>query len=107
MRIEIMTLRVLLQLLILLLLTGVLGACEKAEQGKQQQRNKKQQLVTTTQVVRGAQQQQIERSGNLRVRRIIHVHNLEEGQVKEIPWYEGDAVSQGEMLVRLDDELLL
>ncbi|OOY47651.1 efflux RND transporter periplasmic adaptor subunit [Solemya velum gill symbiont] len=102
-----MTLRVLLQLLILLLLTGVLGACEKAEQGKQQQRNKKQQLVTTTQVVRGAQQQQIERSGNLRVRRIIHVHNLEEGQVKEIPWYEGDAVSQGEMLVRLDDELLL
>jgi RND family efflux transporter MFP subunit len=102
-----MTRRVLLQLLTLLLLAGVLGACEKAEQGKQDQGKKKQQLVTTTLVTKGIQQQQIERSGNLRVRRIIHVHNLEEGQIKEIPWYEGDEVSQGEMLVRLDDELLL
>jgi RND family efflux transporter MFP subunit len=102
-----MTRRVLLQLLTLLLLVGVLGACEKAEQDKQDQGKKKQQLVTTTQVTKGIQQQQIERSGNLRVRRIIHVHNLEEGQIKEIPWYEGDEVSQGEMLVRLDDELLL
>ena len=89
------------------LFLSLLTACDQQQKAGDGKKRDKQQLVTTSTVTSETRQQTIERSGTLRVRRITHVHNLEEGQIREIPWYEGDSVQQGELLVRLDDELLI
>ncbi len=47
-----------------------------------------------------------ERSGSLRARRRVRIYNQEEGQIDNIPFYEGDRVKQGELLLRLEDDLL-
>lgn len=46
------------------------------------------------------------RSGTLVYRHLLRVHTQEEGRITSLPWYEGDEVSQGDVLVRLDNELL-
>lgn len=52
------------------------------------------------------QAQTVLRSGTLRARRSVRLHSQEEGRVDSIPVYEGDRVSAGAVLVRLDDRLL-
>ncbi|WP_455210359.1 efflux RND transporter periplasmic adaptor subunit [Kaarinaea lacus] len=46
------------------------------------------------------------RTGTLRARREINIYAQEEGRVKNLPYYEGDKVNKGQVLARLDDELL-
>lgn len=46
------------------------------------------------------------RTGSLRARQEVNVFNQEEGRIQALPFYEGDRVSKGEVLVRLDDSLL-
>lgn len=46
------------------------------------------------------------RTGTLRARREIKVYSQEEGRVTALPFYEGDKVSKGQVVARLDDELL-
>jgi membrane fusion protein (multidrug efflux system) len=46
------------------------------------------------------------RTGTLRARREINIYAQEEGRVKNLPYYEGDKVSKGQVLATLDDELL-
>ena len=46
------------------------------------------------------------RTGTLRARREINVYSQEEGRVTALPFYEGDKVSKGQVVARLDDELL-
>lgn len=47
-----------------------------------------------------------ERTGSLRSRRLVRIHNQEEGRVMELPHFEGDMVETGDLLVRMEDELL-
>ena len=47
-----------------------------------------------------------ERTGRLRARRATRLHNEEAGRILELPVFEGDAVTAGQRLVRLDDRLL-
>ena len=47
-----------------------------------------------------------QRIGTLVHRHVLHVYNQEEGRIKDLPWYEGDQVSKGDALLRLDDRLL-
>ncbi len=47
-----------------------------------------------------------ERTGSLRSRRLVRIHNQEDGRVIDLPYYEGDLVEAGELLVRMEDELL-
>lgn len=47
-----------------------------------------------------------ERTGSVRVRRLVRLHNREEGRIESLPYYEGDRVSAGELLVKIDDSLL-
>ena len=47
-----------------------------------------------------------ERTGSLKYRKLAHIHNQIEGQIMRFPWFEGDRVKQGEVLVTLDDRLL-
>jgi len=46
------------------------------------------------------------RTGTLRARREINIYAQEEGRVTALPNYEGDKVSKGQIVARLDDELL-
>ncbi|MGA7981586.1 MAG: efflux RND transporter periplasmic adaptor subunit [Chromatiaceae bacterium] len=47
-----------------------------------------------------------ERPGSLRFRRLVRIYSQEEGRITELRLYEGDRVKQGQLLVRLDDDLL-
>ncbi len=58
--------------------------------------------VVTTQAVALTR----ERTGRLRARRTTRLHNEEAGRILALPVFEGDAVTAGQRLVRLDDRLL-
>jgi len=47
-----------------------------------------------------------ERTGSVRARRLVRLHNREEGRIESLPYYEGDFVKEGELLARIDDSLL-
>jgi len=47
-----------------------------------------------------------ERTGSVRARRLVRLHNREEGLIEQLPYYQGDAVEQGAQLVKIDDSLL-
>ncbi len=95
----------LLLLALSLAVLSILQGCD-AQDTAQQGRPQVEQLVSVISITPSSQEQVIERSGTLRVRRIMHIHNLEEGQIKELPWYEGDLVEQNDLLVQLDADLL-
>ena len=46
------------------------------------------------------------RTGTLRARREVKIYTQEEGRITELSLYEGDKVSEGDLLVRLDDTLI-
>lgn len=46
------------------------------------------------------------RTGTLRARREVRIFTQEEGRITQLPFYEGDQVRQGDVLVRLDDTLI-
>jgi membrane fusion protein (multidrug efflux system) len=46
------------------------------------------------------------RTGTLRARREVEIHNQEEGKVDLLPFYEGDRVKKGQLIAQLDDSLL-
>ncbi len=45
-------------------------------------------------------------TGHIEARRRVRLHSQEEGRILELPWYEGDRVEAGQVLVRLDDSVL-
>ncbi len=45
-------------------------------------------------------------TGTLQAKRAIQVFNQQEGQIVELPYYEGDTVQASDVLVRLDDSVL-
>ena len=46
------------------------------------------------------------RTGSLTSRREVKVFNQEEGTIIDMPYFEGDTVSKGDVVVRLDDKIL-
>jgi RND family efflux transporter MFP subunit len=91
----------------LLALVLFLSACgQETDNSSVHKRESKEHLVAVTQVHEGDLSRSYERRGILKARRSVKIHTLEEGMVIALPWYEGDAVKQGDELVHLDDELL-
>lgn len=68
---------------------------------------KKEHLVEAVQVSLATTGIEQTRTGTLRARREVKIHNQEDGQVIELPYYEGDHVKKGTVVARLDDKLLL
>lgn len=46
------------------------------------------------------------RTGTVSVKHLARIFAQEEGRVTAFPWYEGDQVNKGDLLVKLDDTLL-
>ena len=90
-----------------LLLVGslLLTACNETAD-KPAKKKKPIHLVETTEVVLDSVGLVQNRTGTLISGREIKIFNQEEGAIKEMPFYEGDAVSQGDIVVRLDDKIL-
>ncbi|MES9860138.1 MAG: efflux RND transporter periplasmic adaptor subunit [Candidatus Thiodiazotropha sp. LLP2] len=92
---------------ILLLLT--VGCTQKSKSGKptaEKQRKAKLHLVAIEEVQLKSLGITHQRSGTLKARQSVRIFNQEEGRITSLPYYEGDSVSKGKTLVRLDDDLL-
>jgi RND family efflux transporter MFP subunit len=63
-------------------------------------------LVATMTTARAPVSARHERPGTLRLRRLVRLYSQEEGRITELGVFEGDRVRQGELLVRLEDDLL-
>lgn len=87
----------------------LLGACDQAadlpESAEKPRKSGK--LVTISTIEQRAQSAHYQRTGTLRHRRILRIYSQEEGRVIELPVYEGDNVNAGDLLARLDEQLLL
>lgn len=92
------------------LLLLLLAACTQSEQstatGQSPVRTPRDHLVTVTIAERTPLATTQERPGTLRYRRLVRLFSQEEGRVVELALFEGDRVVQGQIVVRLDDELL-
>lgn len=86
----------------------LLAACgqPQAPAGKTEARDEQAVAVSVIEVRSEPQAQTVLRSGTLRARRSVRLHSQEEGRIDTLPVYEGDRVSAGSVLVRLDDRLL-
>ena len=95
------------KILLLLSLALVLTACDKSPSSeKLKSPPVKSYLVETITVERIPQSQIVVRTGTLRARHETRIINQEEGRLIDLPYYEGDHVSRGTILFRLDDTIL-
>jgi membrane fusion protein (multidrug efflux system) len=84
-----------------------LAACDSPpEQGNNTPRGKQAVVIeaSTAKVLDVART--IERNGSLRALRTVALSLQQEGRLLELPFHQGDRVSKGELLARLDDTLL-
>ena len=96
-----------MKFLLAIMLLLFLSACgQETDNSSGKKHESKEHLVAVTQVHESSLSRSYERRGILKVRRSVKIHTLEEGMVISLPWYEGDAVKQGEELLKLDNELL-
>jgi len=94
-------------LLVLLTSVALLSACgEQAKPGKKGKPKKRSHLVETLAVAPQQVAIQRERTGTLKIRRLVRIHSQEEGQITRLPHFEGDQVKQGQLLASLEDGLL-
>lgn len=93
--------------ILLLWLIGGLLACGEPDHAKPaKKRTPTTLLVETVAATKEEVSTSHLRPGTLHYRHLLRVHNQEEGRILALPWFEGDRVSKGELLVQLDNELL-
>jgi membrane fusion protein (multidrug efflux system) len=78
------------------------GPTEESAGGKRETEH----LVETAPVISDNLSVVRTRAGSLRARREVRIHAQEEGRLTALPFYEGDAVKEGDVVVQLDDTLL-
>lgn len=82
----------------------LLAAC--GENGNARARHSKPHLVELGPVVRAPLQYAADRAGSLRALRQVKLFNQEEGQIDKVLVHQGDSVSKGQALVKLDARIL-
>ena len=60
-------------------------------------------IVTTELGIHGVERV---RTGSLRARKEVKIFNQEEGRITKLPYFEGDRVKGGDLVAKLDDQLL-
>jgi membrane fusion protein (multidrug efflux system) len=86
-------------------LLSMMAGCSQESVGKSNKKPKAH-LVEAVRVNLSPVAVQRVRTGTLRARREVKIHNQEDGEVIKLPYFEGDRVKKGDMVVRLDDKLL-
>ena len=96
------------RLLLLCCCLALVSACgEKPERESARERPAaREHLVEVETVRRELISTAHERTGSLRARRTVRIHNQEEGRITSVPFYEGDRVKRGDILIQLEDNLL-
>ncbi len=84
---------------------SVLTACKPAPQ-PDTGRGEREHLVATARVTSDSLSVVRTRTGTLRARREVKVYTQEEGRITALPFYEGDRVEKGDVVLRLDDTLV-
>ena len=87
----------------------LLGACTQNSGNSTNSKSKKpkpEHLVEAIAVNTGVLSHASVNTGTLRARRLIRIFNQEEGRLTNVPFYEGDIVREGAVLINLDDKLL-
>jgi RND family efflux transporter MFP subunit len=94
--------------LLLTLLVSLLSACsrESPAQAEPNANRSPPHLVEIAIVERDTLGSTAVFNGTLRSRSIARIHTQEPGRISDLPFFEGDPVDQGELLVTLDDALL-
>jgi membrane fusion protein (multidrug efflux system) len=82
-----------------------IGACQEAPQPSAA-KGERVHLVETATVRSDSLSVVRTRTGTLRALREVQVFTQEEGRITALPFYAGDRVKQGEVVVRLDDTLI-
>ena len=91
--------------LVMLTASVLLSAC--GDEGKaKSKRGPKEQLVELTPVQRAPLQYTADRAGTLRALRQVKLFNQEEGRVARVRVRQGDSVTEGQVLAKLDARLL-
>ena len=92
--------------LVVVLLFSACGPGQEATDATQRERRTSEHLVATVTTARAPVSARHERPGTLRLRRLVRLYSQEEGRITELEVFEGDRVRQGQLLVRLEDDLL-
>jgi len=94
-------------ILVGLLLSLFISGCERAQPtASREEKAERVHLVEVVPVVNRSLSHTSVRTGTLQVRQEVKLFNQEEGRVAQLAVYVGDAVEQGQVLVRLDDTLI-
>ncbi|MFV2060434.1 MAG: efflux RND transporter periplasmic adaptor subunit [Gammaproteobacteria bacterium] len=91
-------------LLKLLLLLSLLTACDQSTQNKQDRRATRAKLVTALPVEKLALGTQQQVSGSLTALQQVKIFNQESGQIKKLPYFQGDFVKKGTILVFIKND---
>jgi len=83
----------------------LLVSCAQETSDKPKKKNNEH-LVETVKASRVSVGVERIRTGTLRARREVKIHNQEDGQIIKLPYFEGDRVKKGDVVVQLDDKLL-
>lgn len=95
-----------MRFILLCLISFCLLSCEQQEEPAVKNKSKKPHLVEVVTAETKNISIQRQRSGTLTAIRDIQIYNQEEGEITTLPFYEGDKVTKGDVIARLDDRLL-
>jgi membrane fusion protein (multidrug efflux system) len=87
-------------------LAGCSQSSTEHKHNKQVKNEAKAHLVAVEAVKRQTLGLAHERNGTLKPRQSVRIFNQEEGRITSLPLFEGDYVTEGEIIVTLDDQLL-
>ncbi|PLY16104.1 MAG: efflux transporter periplasmic adaptor subunit [Sedimenticola sp.] len=82
------------------------GCSQQQEKSGGQPKTPPEHLVEVVTVEHRAVSTAHQRTGTLRARRTVRIHNQEEGKITKVPFYEGDRVKQGDIVIAMADDLL-
>ncbi len=88
------------------LLAGCSVVSAPEQNAKAKAKSRPEHLVEVSAAEQAAVTSAYRRNGTLTARRVARIHVQEQGRIVELPWFEGDQVKAGALLLRLDDALL-
>jgi len=93
-------------LLIICAIASLIGCGDSSDPTAKKRKQRPAQLVELATVETQPIQHKSLRTGTLKARKTIRIFNQEEGSLTSLPFYEGDIVNKGDVLLKIDDKLL-